>query len=134
MAQKYLLDTNICIFLLKDAYGLRDRVSQIGVENFAVSEITIGELFYGASKSERKEERLKDVERIMKMFVVLPIFPAWSDYGSIKASLETKGERIDDFDLLIGATAIANGLTMVTDNVKHLGRIPGIKLENWVDR
>ena len=134
MAQKYLLDTNICIFLLKDAYGLRDRVSQIGIEIFAVSEITIGELFYGASKSERKEERLKDVERIMKMFVVLPIFPALSDYGSIKASLETKGERIDDFDLLIGATAIANGLTMVTDNVKHLGRIPGIKLENWVER
>ena len=73
MAQKYLLDTNICIFLLKDAYGVRDRVSQIGVENFAVSEITVGELFYGASKSTRKEERLSDVEKIMRKFVVLPI-------------------------------------------------------------
>ena len=48
--------------------------------------------------------------------------------------METKGERIDDFDLLIGATAIANGLTMVTDNVRHLGRIPDIELENWVER
>lgn len=134
MAQKYLLDTNICIFLLKDAYGVRDRVSQIGVENFAVSEITVGELFYGASKSTRKEERLSDVEKIMRKFVVLPIFPCLPLYGDVKASLEIKGERIDDFDLLIGSTAMANDLVLVTDNVKHLGRLPNIKLENWIER
>ena len=134
MAQKYLLDTNICIFLLKDAYGVREKISQIGIENFAVSEITIAELFYGACKSTRKEDRLKDVERIMNRFAVLPIFPCLSLYGDIKASLESGGVRLDDFDLLIGATAVANALVMVTDNVKHLGRIPDIILENWIER
>lgn len=104
------------------------------MENFAVSEITIGELFYGASKSARKAERLMDVEKIMSKFVVLPIFPCLSLYGDIKASLETKGERIDDFDLLIGSTALANDLILVTDNGRHLGRLPDIKLENWIER
>lgn len=134
MALEYLLDTNVCIFLLKDAFGIREKISEIGLDKFAVSEITIAELFYGASKSSRKEERLQDVEKIMKKFVVLPIFPALSLYGDNRALLETEGRVIDDFDLLIGSTAIANQLTLVTDNIKHLGRIPGIKIENWVVR
>ena len=52
----------------------------------------------------------------------------------MKAKLEKDGNRIDDFDILIGSTAIANGMVMVTDNIKHLGRLPGIKIENWTNR
>lgn len=134
MATTFLLDTNICIFLLKDAFDLRRRILEIGFDKFAVSEITIAELYYGASKSSRKEERLKDVERIMQKFVVLPVFPVLPVYGDVKAELESKGEGLDDFDLLIGATALANNLVLVTNNTRHLGRIPGIMLEDWVKR
>lgn len=55
-------------------------------------------------------------------------------YAESKAYLRSQGKLIDDFDLLIGATAIANDMIAVTENVKHLGMIPGIKIENWIDR
>lgn len=134
MKNQYLLDTNICIFLLKDMYGIREAVVKVKPENCFVSEITIAELYYGASKSKQKEKRLKDVDFIVEKFNVLPIFPALSLFGDLRAELEESGNRIDDFDVLIGATAIKNKLTIVTDNIKHLGRLPNIKIENWVRR
>ena len=70
----------------------------------------------------------------MQKFVVLPVFPVLPVYGDVKAELESKGEGLDDFDLLIGATALANNLVLVTNNTRHLGRIPGIMLEDWVKR
>lgn len=62
---------------------------------------------------------------------MLPIFPYLEQYGKVKALLENKGQRIDDFDILIGVTALQNNYTMVTANVKHLERIPKLKVENW---
>ena len=127
----YLLDTNICISLLKNKYGIREKVIEVEPKNCYVSEITIAELFYGASKSNNKADRIKDVEFIATNFDVLPIFPALELFGDIKTKLESEGNRIDDFDILIGSTAIKNNLIMVTDNIKHLERIPNIKIENW---
>jgi len=134
MKQKYLLDTNICIFLLKNKYGIRESVIKANPENCFVSEITIAELYYGASKSCMKRERLKDVDFIVEKFTILPIYPVLPLFGDIRARLEDNGKRIDDFDLLIGATAIHNKLVMVSDNIKHLARLPDIKIENWVIR
>jgi len=134
MKPKYLLDTNICISLLKGKYGIRETVIKVGPENCFISEISVAELYYGASKSNRKEERLKDVEFLMSKFEVLPIYPSLPLYGDIKAKLEQQGRRIDDFDILIGVTAIVNDLIMVTDNVRHLSRIQHIRIENWTDR
>ena len=134
MKNQYLLDTNICIFLLKDMYDIREAVVKVKPENCFVSEITIAELYYGASKSKQKAARLKDVNFIMERFSVLPIFPALPLFGDLRSELEKSGTRIDDFDVLIGATAIKNKLTIVTDNIKHLGRLPNIKIENWVRR
>ena len=65
------------------------------------------------------------------MFKTLPIYPSLRLYGKLKAELEMKGQRIDEFDLLIGATSIANKMIMVTSNIKHFDRITGIQLENW---
>ena len=132
--RQYLLDTNICIWFLKNRCHVREAIIKADPDNCFISEITIAELYYGACKSSRKEERLKDVEFVMKHFKVLPIFPALPLFGDIRAELESKGLRIDDFDLLIGATAIANDLIVVSDNIKHLGRLPNIRVENWVDR
>lgn len=134
MPVKYLLDTNICISLLKTKYGIREAVLKAKTKNCFVSEITIEELYYGASKSSNREERVKDVDFIVSHFGIVPIFRALPLYGDLKAKLESEGNRIDDFDILIGTTAIVNGMVMVTDNVKHLGRLPGIKIENWTMR
>ncbi len=129
--RSFLLDTNICISMLKNKYGIREKILEINPENCYVSEITIAELYYGASKSNNKSERIKDVEFIASKFDVLPIFPALELFGDWKTKLELSGNRIDDFDILIGCTALKNNLVMVTDNVKHLERLTGIKIENW---
>ena len=134
MNDVYLLDTNICIFLLKNKYGIRERIQKVGQEHCCISVITLAELYYGAAKSDRKEERLKDVELISRNFIVLPIDNVIETYGINKAHLESKGMSIDDFDLLIGSTAINYNLIMVTENSRHFERIPNIRLENWVVR
>ena len=129
--KRFLLDTNICISLLKNKYGIREKIIEVEPKNCFVSEITIAELYYGASKSNNREERIKDVEFIATKFDVLPIFPALELFGDIKAKLEADGNRIDDFDILIGTTALVNNMVVVTDNIKHLERLPNINIENW---
>ena len=131
MRHGFLLDTNICISMLKNKYGIREHIINVGYKNCYVSEITIAELYYGASKSNRREDHIKDVEFIANNFEILPIFPVLELYGDIRAELEQQGNPIDDFDILIGSTALINQLVMVTDNVRHLGRLPNIIIENW---
>ena len=125
---KYLLDTNICISLLKDKYGIREKFLDVSFEKYYVSEVTIAELYYGAAKSNRPEH-FDDVDNIKGL--LLPMYPSLKLYGKLKAELEQKGQRLDDFDLLIGATSIVNKMTMVTSNTRHFERIPGIRLEDW---
>lgn len=130
----YLLDTNICISMLKDKYGVRETILKVNPKNCYVSEITLGELYYGASFSNNKEARLKDVAFVVDNFKIIPVSETLPMFGDIKAHLRREGSLIDDFDILIGCTAILNNLVMVTDNVKHLGRLPNIKIENWIKR
>jgi tRNA(fMet)-specific endonuclease VapC len=74
------------------------------------------------------------VEFISQHFKILPVFPSLQLFGEVKTSLEASGNRIDDFDILIGCTAITNDLILVSDNEKHLRRLPGIVIENWIHR
>jgi tRNA(fMet)-specific endonuclease VapC len=126
----YLLDTDICISLIKNRYGIRNKVERVGVENCAVSEITIAELFYGAAKS-GQIKHYDDVKTIIDLFKVVSVYPSLKLFGELKATLEMAGKRLDNFDLLIGSTAIHNEMDMVTSNIRHFERIPGIKLEDW---
>ena len=68
---------------------------------------------------------------MLEIFELVPIAPALSVYGEVKALLEERGLRLDDFDLLIGATALEAGMKLVTNNTRHLARIPGLDLEDW---
>lgn len=77
---------------------------------------------------------MEGVHYIERLFTVLPICNAIETYADTKAYLNSKGLLIDDFDLLIGATAICHKLIMVTENVKHLSRMPQIRIENWINR
>ena len=112
-------------------YGdVRSHILSVGFKNCCVSEISIAELFYGAAKGGR-QKNYEDIKNVLLQFEIVPIYPCLEKYGIIKAELERKGLRIDEFDLLIGATAIQNQLVVVTANVKHLERIPDIIVENW---
>ena len=130
MEKKYLLDTNALISMLKNKGNVRKQIIKVGFKNCFISEISIAELFYGAAKGGRIEN-FNDVKHIQQKFEVLSIYPYLESYGKVKALLESKGLRIDDFDILIGVTAQQNNFTMVTANVKHLGRIPDLHIENW---
>jgi tRNA(fMet)-specific endonuclease VapC len=125
---KYLLDTNICIYFLRGKYDINERINAVGIENCAVSEITLAELVYGAEYSSNPKKNHRLITDLTEQIAVISIL----EYGRQKAQLRKLGTLISDFDLLIGSTAIANKLTMVTQNTKEFERLAGINLENWV--
>lgn len=131
MERKYLLDTDIVIELLRKNANVIKRIEQVKRKNCFISEITIAELYFGAAKSERYEQQVKDVETIMSFFKIIPIFECFPLYGQLRWQLQSKGLKIGDLDIFIGATAIAKGLTMVTGNTAHFERLQNIQLENW---
>ena len=129
----YLLDTNICIHYFKCQFELKNKIEQIGFRNFAISEITLAELIYGAEKSQRKSQNIRVVENFKEKITIIPIFDSIRIYGKEKARLKLKGTIISDLDLFIGATAIVNNMILVTRNVKEFERMENIKIENWID-
>ncbi len=132
MAQ-YLLDTDICIELIKHNERVIDKVEVVGVENCFVTDITIAELFYGAAKSGRTTH-FNDVDNILQLFGLKPLVPSLRLYGENKVLLENHGSMIGEFDLLIGSCAVYHDLVMVTSNIKHFDHIPNIRLEDWAQK
>jgi len=131
---KYLIDTNICIHFFKGKFALQNKFEEVGIHNCAISEITFAELIFGAENSKDPQKNLSIVEQFVDQLTILPIFDAIPFYAKEKARLRKTGRMISDFDLLIGSTAVANNLIMVTENVKEFDRIRGIVLENWITR
>ncbi len=129
---QFLLDTDICIFLLKNKHGIKEKITSYGIDNCFISEITVAELLYGAHLSGNLEKHLSQVEQIQKLFKVISITNSLQLFAVEKARLRKSGALIPDFDLMIGVSAVRNKLIMVSNNSKHLSRIEGIKLENWV--
>ncbi|HEY3876389.1 MAG TPA: type II toxin-antitoxin system VapC family toxin [Candidatus Kapabacteria bacterium] len=129
----YLLDTNVCIYYIRGRYHLAEKLQAVGLLSCSISEITIAELKYGAEKAPLHRERKKAiVEAFITNLNVHPIASSLDVFAKEKARLSKAGLIVPDFDLLIGATAIANDLTLVTNNVKHFSRLDGIKIENWI--
>lgn len=131
---KYLLDTNICIHLFRGKYNLIEKFEEINLDDCAISEITLAELIFGAENSPNPKKNYKIIDTFSEQIKILPIFNSIQIYAKEKVRLRRKGIMISDFDLLIGSTAIANELIMVTENVKEFNRISGIYIENWVKR
>jgi len=128
---KYLLDTCVCISMFRKEGHVREKLLNVGLDNCYISEITIAELYFGVAKAENKKRKLEDIKRVQQMFKVIPAYSSFKEYGEIRHSLEHTGLRIDQFDLLIGATAIHHQMTLVTSNLKHFERMPGIEIESW---
>lgn len=134
---QYLLDTNICVFLLRGQYDMDKKIDEVGLENCHISEITMAELKYGAELGRKKgiKQRAQGLDSFLSSIQILPISNAIDLYASEKARLRLAGTPADDdFDLLIGCTAIANDLIMVTENIKDFKNFSNIKLENWIKR
>jgi tRNA(fMet)-specific endonuclease VapC len=131
---KFLLDSNICIHFLRGKYDIIEKLNEVGIDNCAISEITLAELVFGAEKSDNPKKNHKLIEKFIGQLSILPIFDAIHTYGKEKARLQSEGKMISDFDLLIGCTSIENDLIMVTENIKEFDRIKGIRIENWVKR
>ena len=132
--KQYLLDTNICIFFLRGLHDVPRQLELIGRRNCHISEITVGELLYGAACSIQKEKHLRQVNEFISLLAIEPIYPALPVYAETKAFLRKQGTMTDDFDLLIGATALKHDMVLATENVKHLSHLPGITIENWINR
>jgi tRNA(fMet)-specific endonuclease VapC len=129
---QYLLDTNICIYVIKNyPTRLRERFNRLA-EQLCISSITLGELHYGAEKSERRLQNLQAVEHFTARLEVLSFSAkAAAHYGEIRAALERAGKPVGPHDMLIGAHARSEGLIVVTNNTREFTRIPGLRVENW---
>jgi tRNA(fMet)-specific endonuclease VapC len=135
--KKYLLDTVIWIHYLKNEYQIPEKIELVGLENCYISEITLAELEFGIENSAetRKAQNRHNLELLIMMQAgrIVQIRNCFQIYGKEKARLKRLGQPISDFDLLIGASAVANEMIMVTRNAQHLARIEHIVIENWVD-
>ena len=132
---RYLLDTNICVFFLRGKLNLDEIIKEKGRENCFISEITVAELRYGAENSENSVKSHKAVDIFVNSISIIPIFGSIRRYAKEKVRLRKSGKPIhDEFDLMIGATAIENKLILISDNKKDFERLDGIRIENWFKR
>src|SRR3954453_10049699 len=131
--RRYMLDTNICIYVLQDRPpGLRERFDEL-VDELSISVITLGEMFYGAENSARRSENLRTIEQFAGRLDILPFTAdAAAHYGQIRAALRRAGRPAGVHDMLIGGHARSEGLILVTNNVREFARMPGLQVENWV--
>lgn len=112
-----------------------DIIRQKGLDNCYISELTVFELKYGAENSENPKKSHRAVDKFVKGLTVIPIFGVVKEYAETKVYLRREGTPLhDEFDLIIGVTALAYELTLVTDNIKDFRFIKNLKLENWYKR
>jgi tRNA(fMet)-specific endonuclease VapC len=130
---RYLLDTNIVIYVLKRRPVEVLSTFNANASRMAISSITLAELFHGAEKSSRVSENLATVEDFCSRLQVLPYGPkAAQHYGAIRAALEKFGQPIGVNDIHIAAQARSEGLVLVTNNLGEFARVPALEVENWV--
>ena len=130
---RYMLDTNICIYVIKHRPpGLRERFDEL-VDELSISVITLGELLYGAENSARRLENLRTIDQFAGRLDVLPFTAdAAAHYGQIRAGLRRGGQISGVHDMLIGGHARSERLILVTNNTREFVRMPGLQVEDWV--
>jgi tRNA(fMet)-specific endonuclease VapC len=138
----YLVDTNHCIYLM-NAVSKSAHKRSIQEENtlqavqvlpwpFSTFRITVAELYYGSFKSERVKQNLEALKEFKRSIKILPITEdLLKKFGQIKADLRKRGKNLENFDLMIGTTAILHDLTLVTNDAVFDHLQPALKVENW---
>jgi tRNA(fMet)-specific endonuclease VapC len=135
MSLRYLLDTNICIYIAKQRPpGVAKRFARLAAGSVGMSLITYGELRYGAEKSQRGAEAMATIDRLVELIPVLePAVEVGATYGHLRAHLERSGTPIGNNDLWIAAHALTLGVTLVSNNTREFERVPKLKLQNWAE-
>jgi tRNA(fMet)-specific endonuclease VapC len=133
MPARYLLDTDICIYLRSnDRPKITERFAALARDDAAISVITLGELAYGAAKSNNPARAAQGIAWLTRTMQVLPLpTNAGHFYGEVRARLSVPGRVIGPNDLWIAAHALAENLILVTNNEREFRRIDGLKIENW---
>ncbi len=133
MSPRYLLDTNICIYMRKKKFPvMNDRVDKLPPGALAMSVVTWGELVTGAEKSQARARTLANLARLRQIVPVLEIDDTVGDhYGDIRAHLEKTGQPIGANDNWIAAHASALGLTLITNNTREFAKVSGLSVEDW---
>jgi len=133
---KYLIDTNICIYIMNNhPPEVLEKFKHIGVGEVGISSISVSELHYGACKSKKIEQNIKRLEEFLYPFDILTYDEnASREYGKVRSQLEKKGQIIGPLDMLIAAHAISRELAIITNNTKEFRRIRSLKVENWVGK
>ena len=130
----YMLDTNICIYLIKKRpLGLLEKFKSIRKNSLCISVVTYAELTYGVERSSSKKMNQRIVSGFISHLDVLPWdMDAADHYGKLRSSLEKKGTPIGNMDMLIASHALSNNCTLVSNNLREFKRVPRLKYENWV--
>ena len=136
--EKYILDTCTWIEFFHERSSVKEKVDEMDPDQIFASEITLAELTYGAINSSDYERHIKESQWLRQYITVYPISDVFEEYGQIRCALKRikkdMDQKVGQFDMLIGATALHYGLTVVTDNVKDFSLMPGVKCVNWVKR
>ena len=132
---QYLLDTNICIYLIKQKpQNVLEKFQTLTLSDIGISSITVAELEYGTAKSQQPEKNRAALNQfLLPLEIVKFDQSAATIYGELRSDLERRGLVIGAMDMLIAAHALSLGVTLVTNNMKEFARIPKLRLENWVE-
>ena len=130
---KYLIDTNVCIHLLRGSSTiLREKILEIDDEDICIPSIVRFELYYGAHKSARQQKALSALNSFLSRFQSAQVDDDVAEQcGRIRFELDTKGTPIGPYDLIIAGTALTRKLILVTHNTKEFSRIKHLSLEDW---
>jgi tRNA(fMet)-specific endonuclease VapC len=133
---RYLLDTNICIYIInKKPSIVLEKIQTISSEEIGISTITVAELDYGITNSKSPvQNRLALLEFLLPLIIIDYEQKDASFYGMIRKELETNGKIIGPLDLLLASQAMARDLILVTNNVREFKRIKGLKIQNWAEK
>ena len=131
---RFMLDSDICIYLIKGKPPqVLSRLKAFNPGDVSLSSVTLSELEYGVAKSSKPQQNRDALDAFLAPLEILPFNgEAAYRYGQIRAYLEKEGMLIGAMDMLIGAHAVSASITLVTNNIKEFGRIPGLHLENWL--
>jgi len=132
---KYLLDTSTVSFLMRGEQAVRDRLTSHARTDLYLCQPVVAEIEYGLARLPRSARKVRLRRRFDTFLEELACAP-WTDdvsrmFGSIKADLERRGVRLEDFDVAVAAHALVLGATLVTDNVAHMARVRNLAVENW---
>ena len=134
MTLRYLLDTNICIYIAKQRpLSVLQRFEHLEVGAVAMSIVTYGDLLYGAEKSQHRKQSMEKLEELATLIPPLPLsIEVGKHYAQIRAGLEKQGRPIGNNDLWISAHALALNTMLVTNNLKEFSRVENLNVENWI--